>query len=65
MTAAFYLTAFYLRAAPAVMTAELMRDFGLIRGGGMGSLWNWRSNWDCSGNRVTRGYGCKRPETYL
>jgi sugar phosphate permease len=25
--AAFYLAAFYLRAAPAVMTAELMRDF--------------------------------------
>jgi sugar phosphate permease len=27
--AVFYLAAFFLRAAPAVMTAELMRDFGI------------------------------------
>jgi len=27
--ALFYLTVFFLRAAPAVMTAELMRDFGI------------------------------------
>lgn len=29
VAASFYLGAFYLRAAPAVMTAELMRDFGI------------------------------------
>src|SRR5579872_5298945 len=27
--AAFYLAVFFLRTAPAVMTAELMRDFGI------------------------------------
>ena len=27
--AVFYLCVFFLRAAPAVMTAELMRDFGI------------------------------------
>lgn len=37
LAAAFYLTAFYLRAAPAVMTAELMRDFG-IGAGQLGNL---------------------------
>lgn len=34
--AVFYLAVFFLRAAPAVMTAELMRDFGI----GAGSLGN-------------------------
>ncbi len=29
VAAAFYLSGFYLRVAPAVMTAELMRDFGI------------------------------------
>lgn len=37
LAAAFYLTAFYLRAAPAVMTAELMRDFR-IGAGQLGNL---------------------------
>jgi MFS family permease len=29
VAATFYLTAFYLRSSPAVMTTELMRDFGI------------------------------------
>ena len=29
VAATYYLTAFYLRSAPAVMTTELMRDFGI------------------------------------
>ena len=29
IAASFYLAAFYLRASPAVMTSELMRDFGI------------------------------------
>src|SRR4249920_818317 len=29
IAAVFYLAVFFLRAAPAVMTAELMRDFGI------------------------------------
>ena len=29
MAATFYLAAFYLRSSPAVMTTELMRDFGI------------------------------------
>ena len=37
LAAAFCLTAFYLRAAPAVMTAELMRDFH-IGAGQLGNL---------------------------
>lgn len=36
IAAIFYLCVFFLRAAPAVMTAELMRDFGI----GAGSLGN-------------------------
>jgi len=29
IAASFYLAAFYLRVSPAVMTSELMRDFGI------------------------------------
>ena len=29
VAATYYLAAFYLRSAPAVMTTELMRDFGI------------------------------------
>ena len=29
VAATFYLAAFYLRTSPAVMTTELMRDFGI------------------------------------
>src|SRR6478735_10646005 len=29
VAATFYLAAFYLRSSPAVMTTELMRDFGI------------------------------------
>jgi sugar phosphate permease len=37
VAACFYLTAFYLRTSPAVMTSELMRDFG-IGAGQLGNL---------------------------
>jgi len=37
VAAFFYLTAFYLRTSPAVMTSELMRDFG-IGAGQLGNL---------------------------
>jgi MFS family permease len=37
VAAFFYLTAFYLRTSPAVMTSELMRDFG-ISAGQLGNL---------------------------
>src|SRR5882724_10295735 len=32
VAATFYLAAFYLRSSPAVMTTELMRDFGISAG---------------------------------
>src|SRR6187399_598298 len=32
VAATYYLAAFYLRSAPAVMTTELMRDFGIAAG---------------------------------
>src|SRR6516225_244019 len=32
VAAVFYLAAFYLRTSPAVMTTELMRDFGITAG---------------------------------
>ena len=32
VAATFYLAGFYLRVSPAVMTTELMRDFGISAG---------------------------------